>query len=357
MKLLFIITSLDNGGAEISLLRLIKGISLKTCYEIEVLCLTNPTDDLYKKFQNICTINFFDLKNNIFPNLFRLIRYVRKFQPDLIHSHMVHSNLIAALLKLVVVKAKLICTAHSTNEGKFSFFYPMISHIADFCTHVSRNALEDYVKKSYFVRNKSLYLPNPIPQVNLPPRTKPICSDLSLNFFCIGRLVALKNYDIVIRAAQLASSHRSNFTISIIGSGPEDARLKSLADNLGISEKVNFLGYREDVDSLIMNMDCLIIASSYEGLPTVLLESLQQGKMFITTDVGDCGLIAKECAGSIILNDLSAEQLSTAMLEVLAEFTARHHDISIVNKQYFKSNFEAKKVVCSFLLLYKRVMA
>ena len=357
MKLLFIITSLDTGGAEISLLRLITGLRDNSLFDIELLCLTQPKDDLYKEFQKICEVKIFDLNYNTVSNLLKLTNYVRKFRPDIIHSHMVHSNFIGAFLKVFIVKTKLICTAHSTNEGKFSFLYPLISYVADFCTHVSRIALESYLKKSYFDKKKSSYLPNPVPRSALTPPVQPSSSDIEFKFFCIGRLVTLKNYDIVIKAAHLMSKGQSNFSITIIGYGPDELKLKRLARDLGISGKVSFLGFREDVNELIINMDCLIIMSSYEGLPTVLLESLQHGKMFITTDVGDCGLIAKECSGSVVLNDLSVAKLSIAMRMAIDEFKDKKEDISLVNKQYFAHNFEAEVVVRSFLSLYKKVMA
>ncbi|MEL7672197.1 MAG: glycosyltransferase family 4 protein [Chloroflexota bacterium] len=100
----------------------------------------------------------------------------------------------------------------------------------------------------------------------------------------VARLTAWKGVDALLRALARVPDAR----LLIAGDGPEEARLRALATQLGLTERVQFLG-RVDRSALAVYfraVDYTVLYSGYEGLPHVLLESLQSGTPVIASDKG-----------------------------------------------------------------------
>jgi glycosyltransferase involved in cell wall biosynthesis len=97
----------------------------------------------------------------------------------------------------------------------------------------------------------------------------------------VGRLVAHKRLDLIIAA--VARSHEVH--LDVVGDGPEEATLRALAEQLGVSTRVLFDGALEHDETLtrIARADALVLASDYEGLPHVVLEALACGTPVVTT--------------------------------------------------------------------------
>jgi glycosyltransferase involved in cell wall biosynthesis len=103
-------------------------------------------------------------------------------------------------------------------------------------------------------------------------------------FVAIGRLTSQKDYTLMLRA--FARAAHPDQTLTIYGDGPERETLKALADTLGITDRVAFLGHVPDAASHLDGFDTLLLSSRYEGVPAVLVEALAAGLSIISTDSG-----------------------------------------------------------------------
>ncbi|MEA2900181.1 MAG: L-malate glycosyltransferase [Actinomycetota bacterium] len=106
-----------------------------------------------------------------------------------------------------------------------------------------------------------------------------------LRLVFVGRLVAHKRVEILLDA--VAASHPS-VTLDIVGTGPEEAALGARAEALGVADRVRFVGSlpHDDVMRRLAAADALVSATSYEGLPHVVIEALVCGTPVITTPAG-----------------------------------------------------------------------
>ncbi|MGI9510430.1 MAG: glycosyltransferase, partial [Geminicoccaceae bacterium] len=97
----------------------------------------------------------------------------------------------------------------------------------------------------------------------------------------VGHLIERKGHDLVIRALE----HLPEVDLIIAGDGPERGRLQRLAAKLGLDERVRFTGVlaHQDLPSLYSAADALVLASSREGWPNVLLEALACGTPVIAS--------------------------------------------------------------------------
>jgi glycosyltransferase involved in cell wall biosynthesis len=101
----------------------------------------------------------------------------------------------------------------------------------------------------------------------------------------IGRLTEQKGYTYLIDAAALVLEKKPQAFFLIVGDGELTDQLKQLALQKGISTHINFTGGRQDVEELLACMDLFVISSLWEGLPTVVLESMAAGIPIVATDI------------------------------------------------------------------------
>lgn len=101
----------------------------------------------------------------------------------------------------------------------------------------------------------------------------------------MGRLTQQKGIDVLFRA--LARLRDLDFALDIAGDGPERARLKELAQHLGIAARVRFLGWvpREEIPHTYANASAFVLASRIEGMPNVVLEAMAYARPVICTRV------------------------------------------------------------------------
>ncbi|HLV85640.1 MAG TPA: glycosyltransferase [Candidatus Sulfotelmatobacter sp.] len=99
----------------------------------------------------------------------------------------------------------------------------------------------------------------------------------------VANLIRIKGHETLIRAVAAIAADFPKLTLQIIGDGPEGPRLRSLAQELGLSDRVQFLGRRsrEQVAAAMRRSTVFALPSSYEGLGCVYLEAMATGKPVI----------------------------------------------------------------------------
>lgn len=98
----------------------------------------------------------------------------------------------------------------------------------------------------------------------------------------LGRLAPQKGYDVLVRAlAELPDVHAV-----IVGDGDERVPLERLADDLGVSERLHILGWRDDPRNHLTSFDVFVLPSRYEGFPLSIVEAMQAGLPIVASDVG-----------------------------------------------------------------------
>jgi glycosyltransferase involved in cell wall biosynthesis len=104
----------------------------------------------------------------------------------------------------------------------------------------------------------------------------------------VSRLLPYKDVDVVLRAAAIARRERPDLRVSVIGRGPEAARLRRLTHRLGLEERVTFHGFvpsHADVLDIIARGRVLVSASRVEGFGIVLVEGMAIGVPYVASDI------------------------------------------------------------------------
>src|SRR6185437_319461 len=132
----------------------------------------------------------------------------------------------------------------------------------------------------------------------------------------VGNLVPLKGHDLIIKALP----NLPDATLMIVGRGPERRGLEVLARALGVEDRIRFLGAlpQEQLPEIYRAADMLILASSSEGWPNVLLESMACGTPAIASNLpGPAELIRVPEAGLLL-----SERSPTAIEEAVRRLAA-----------------------------------
>jgi Glycosyltransferase len=102
----------------------------------------------------------------------------------------------------------------------------------------------------------------------------------------VGRLDLVKDYPTLLKAFAALRSELPNLRLAIAGDGPQCFELRALAENLGISSRVSWLGLRSDTPELFRAFDIFVQPSLFEGMSNTILEAMATGLPVVATDAG-----------------------------------------------------------------------
>jgi glycosyltransferase involved in cell wall biosynthesis len=108
----------------------------------------------------------------------------------------------------------------------------------------------------------------------------------ALTFITVGRLDAIKNHAMMVRAFARVAAVQPRARLMLVGDGPQRAALEALVDELGVRAQVELPGFRTDVSELLARADVFLMSSHYEGISIALLEAMRAGLPAVATRVG-----------------------------------------------------------------------
>lgn len=336
MRILYVITGLAMGGAEHVVVSLADALVARG-HQVKIAYLTGEALVLPQN-PNVEVIAIgMKGSQDFLKAYFRLRSLVKIFKPDVVHSHMVHANLITRLLKLTVSVPKLVNTAHNTNEGSSlrTFAYRITDSLTNHFTNVSKDAVDSSIKKGAVNKNRIISIPNGIDTdtfyFDRLAREKKR-TDLNLEnkkmLLIVGSLSKQKDYPNLLNSIAILVRNRQDFKVFIVGEGPLEEELKNLKITLNLQGYVEFLGMRRDIRDLMSATDIYVMSSAWEGLPIVILEAMACERLIVATDCGgvneaigshgflvdskNSSLLAQELNRALELSDIERAEIGTA---------------------------------------------
>ena len=238
---------------------------------------------------------------------------------DVIHAHLFPTMLYVSIaVRMLRWKGAIVCTEHSTHNRRRGTLrgklidrqvYPAYNKI--FCissgTKKSLKAwMPDQEEKLKVIENGA-----DLPFKDFVSRD----SHKKIIIVSVGRLHKLKNYETALKALSLLEN--IEFEYQIAGIGDEEVSLKELCRELGLEGKVKFLGYVQDVPSLLQQADVFIITSLWEGFGLAAVEAMNAGLPVIASDVpGLAEIVDSENKCGILVNPIEPDEIAAAVVEL-----------------------------------------
>ncbi|MBE3581290.1 MAG: glycosyltransferase [Thermoanaerobacteraceae bacterium] len=361
-KVIFLTTGLAYGGAETQLVNLATRLK-KRGWDVRVVSMLPPqafTEELAAAGIPLATLN---MRRGV-PDpraVFKMVKILRQWWPHIIHSHMVHANLLARVTRLFYRIPVVISTAHNINEGGRwrEIAYRLTDFLTDLTTNVSRAAVDRYIKVGAVPKDKIIFMPNGIDtfrfQFNLNVRLQ-FRKDLKLNnnftWLAVGRFEEAKDYPNLLQAFKRVADERNDALLLIAGQGTLFEEIKGMAHSLGLTEKVRFLGVRRDVPELMSASDAYVMSSAWEGLPMVLLEAAACELPIVATDVGGNSEIVLHEINGYIVPPRDSEALAAAMLKMMSLSEEERKAMGRAGRAHIEENYSLDHVVDRWEKLY-----
>jgi glycosyltransferase involved in cell wall biosynthesis len=325
MRVLIVSASLDAGGAERIAVDLANGLSRRGAD----VALMAPNGRLDAELAG-------GVRRFVFPPHGRsparaawtsvaVARAIRRFRPDLIHSHNVRATGIAAMgahIAHPLRTSPLVATFHGVVAAEDRLAGPVL-RLADAVVCVSED-LSRRVLKRGFPAPRVTVIPNAVParEPLAEPRRRQIDADLDLRgapvVSSVGRLAAVKGHARFLDAAAAVHAAEPTTRFLVVGEGRDRSALERRAAQLGLTSTTRFTGYRADARDLIARSDILIVASDSEGLSMTSLEALASGVPVVSTPVEGMSQLLATGAGTIA-TDFTPGALARPALELLAD--------------------------------------
>tara|TARA_R110002033_G_C3896259_1_gene239464 strand:- start:3377 stop:4462 length:1086 start_codon:yes stop_codon:yes gene_type:complete len=326
MNIALIITGLGMGGAERQVCDLADQFS-ELGHQVLLISMTGETvNQPVSKSVQVVALKMSKNPFGFIKAYWRARQLIKRFKPDVVHSHMVHANLFARLLRLSISIPKLISTAHSSNEGGHirMFAYRLTDWLCDFNTNVSQEAVDISVKRGAAAARRIVVMYNGIDTLRfsfntlsrkIKRRELGLSSNITL-LLAVGRLTEAKDYPNLLEAFRIVLKSREKVQLAIIGAGEDQDKLSIMAVELGIIDSVHFLGLRHDVHDWMSAADFFVLSSAWEGFGLVVAEAMSCERLVIATDCGG----VKEVIGDagILVPAKSSAALARGLLQSLA---------------------------------------
>lgn len=325
MKILLSITSLGMGGAE----RLVANLAdrfVALGHQV-VLVYFHGEPSILPADPRVQLINIKMRRSvrGVFAALCRFRKLLIDFQPDVVNSHLVHANILTRLLRLVTPMPGLVSSAHNNNEEGWGrmFGYNITDRLADMSTNVSQQAVQIFEQKKAVHPGRMVVIHNGIDthyfgfDIGARQRVRAelgLEKDASL-LLAVGRLRQSKDYPNLFQA--FAALHKAGPLpyLVIAGDGPLRRELESLACSLAITERVRFLGVRNDIPALMSACDLFVLSSAREGFGLVVAEAMACERPVVATDCGGVREVVGDAGFLVPPRD--SEALATSLDETL----------------------------------------
>jgi glycosyltransferase involved in cell wall biosynthesis len=140
----------------------------------------------------------------------------------------------------------------------------------------------------------------------------------------MGRLSPEKGFDVLVRAFAQLSPWYPDWTLQILGAGPQRQELERLADSLGIRDNVQWAGWVDRPETVLLESSVFVLPSRYEGFPNALLEAMACGLPCIASDCesGPAEIIRNGLDGLLVPPD-NVDALADALRQLVADQARR----------------------------------
>jgi glycosyltransferase involved in cell wall biosynthesis len=328
MRILLLSTSMGMGGADQQILMLARAMRGRG-HEVRIVALA-PLGPMGLEAQREgIEVESLELERNLgaIPRVLRLVRIIRAWRPDVLHSHMVHANLLARAIRPLARVPALVSTIHSINDGGplRMAAYRLTSGLVDRFTIISQLAAERYIAIGAVPAHRLQVVPNAVDTDRfrkLPGARVDLRKELGLGdefvWLAVGRFEPAKDYPTMIAAFARLATGRPASRLLLVGKGSLRSEVEGLVRAAGVEEGVRFLGVRRDIPELMSAADGYLLSSAWEGMPVVLLEAAAVELPVVATRVGGVAEVVEDGTTGFLVPPRDPAALGGAMERIEA---------------------------------------
>lgn len=361
-RILYILTPAIVGGAPRHVVDLIA--SLKHLYDVGLVVgeegyAVEAAQKLGVQVQVLAS-----LKRNISPlnDLQAVIgfwRMVKQFKPNLIHAHTFKAGFVGRLVG-ASLGIPVVYTPHGWNFAPgaprlWQQVVPPIEKGLALLTNqvicVSQDEKNLALSRHVVTPEKIQVIHNGVADVSI--RAQANNADNPVIVVMIARFATPKTPEVLIQAsAQLGKKVQ----VWLVGEGPSQESAKLLTRQLGLEDRIRFLGDQRDIPEILSQAHILALSSDWEGLPLTVLEGMRAGLPVVASDVGGIGEAVTQGITGFLVPARDIKALQEALQRLIVSPQLRQ-EIGQAARRHYEAAFSLDQQIEKTLVVYKSVLS
>lgn len=376
IDVLCLTSSMGIGGAE-------KQISVasaklaKQGVDVQIVCL-RPLGAMGKQLRDsqvdVVSLNV-ERNYQLLYKLPRLLSLLLESQPDVIHGHMYHSNVLSRLLSPLAPNARSVSTVHSTYETNDrglpktsdddlpevtirELMYRATDVLSDLTTFVSESSRQRYIDIKAVSERRSMVVYNGIdteefskdPEQRAAVRDRHGAGD-EFVWLAAGRYTSAKDYPTMIRAFGRLSAPNSE--LWILGDGELKPEIEREIRREGVADRVELVGTTDDVPSYMSAADGFVLSSHWEGFGLVIAEAMACELPVVATRCGGPEEIVVDEETGYLCEARDPAALAAAMDRLRARAPAERSRMGRRGRRVVEDRFDVEEIADQWKEIYR----
>ncbi|RQW86066.1 MAG: glycosyltransferase [Geobacter sp.] len=288
---------------------------------------------------------------------------MRREQITVVHAHQYTPLFYAVPAALLAGRIKVVYTEHGRffperTSWKRRLFNPLLALGVDHLVSISEATAKAMAEYDNFPASRIKVIHNGIDVSRMNPPVDKAAKrrELGLSETCrilgtAARLNSIKNIPMMMRVLKLVLQQVPDTCLVIAGQGEEEGRLKSLASELGIADRVKFIGLRFDLPEIYQLFDVFLLTSFSEGISVTLLEAMASGVPAVVTDVGGNREVVVEGETGYLVPIDDDCQLAQRIVGLLQDWS-NALQMSTVVREKVNESFSVERMLVAYQKLY-----
>ncbi len=363
IKLLILVNSLNQGGAERQLITLLKNIDkLRFRSTVVTYYSGGMWEDELRRVEGI-TVSSLKLRGrfDFWGMIFRLGKIIAQLKPHIVYGLCGDACTLALLHGKLLGRYRVAwgIRASRMDFRKYSIFSAftyrlnaILSRYADLIVANSWDGAEYHSHQGYSKKNL-MVIPNGIDTRHfrsVPEERVAFRNQLGLAANVpligrVGRLDPMKDYETFLKAASILLRLHPEVKFAVAGTGPLDGQLKDMANSLNLDEKIFWLGPINNLPAFYSACTFTTSSSFGEGFPNVVAESLACETPCVATDVGDSAKVLGP--GGIVVPPKDPKAMASAWEKLLGMHENERIAMGQNGREHIEKNFNIGKMVSS----------
>jgi glycosyltransferase involved in cell wall biosynthesis len=374
LRILFLVRSLDVGGAERQLVELVKNIDHDR-FDIHVVTFYDG-GALRPLLENLPRVNVSSLGKShrwdVISFFWKLYKLVKSYRPQVIQSFLDVPNSFNVLVgRLTGAKVVLGVSASFIDFSRYDWTHLLVYKTSAFLSRFANQVIANSyaggkynIEHGYSTQNITV-IPNGIDTYTFQPnkdagerlRAKWKIDKSEKVIGLIGRLDPMKDHPNFLHAAALVSQRFPSARFVCVGRGPKEyqSEMQNLASSLLPQDKVLWISDCEDRDiPAAYNAFDIFVSSSYgEGLPVVLGEGMASGVPCVVTNVGDSAIAVDDTGFAV--PPQNSKELADAICRMLEMAEQERQYLGQKARQRVLDHFSIEKMASSYETVYENL--
>lgn len=362
MKVVHVITKAERGGAQVHVLGLIRH---QLSSGLKVFLLAGDTGYLADEARQagaeviICEEIIHPIRPwHDYRAMRQLARRLKALSPDLVHAHSSKAGLLARLAcRSIAVPCLFTAHGWAFTEGAPKK-RRLIARLAESaCARLGHSIVNvSTYDRDLALRNKvgraaqHRVIHNGLPDI---PERSAEGGTTNGAIVMVARFAAPKRQDLLIHALSILPA---SARLQLIGDGPRRAECEVLARQLGVMERVEFVGDSDEVARLLVEAGVFVLLSDHEGLPLTVIEAMRAGLPVVASSVGGIPELVEDGVTGLLLCETTPEVVAHVLKNLLDDPT-RAKKMGQKGRERYLRHFTEQQMLNKLDALYAEILA